>query len=228
MRSRLAAVVAALGLAVTGVAIAPGTARADVPCTITNFRPRTVVVGLSPHTSTFGLSTNDCSTLEHWSLEGEDFFVYTDAPQNTFNPYANSEAGPQDVIATADNADFEERQRVFANGFSLKRRTTWQSGTFNASPEPVRRGQVITIKGRLLVADWTNDRYVGYGGRGISVQYRTPTGTYTTIKTTTTASDGSVRTTVPAKATGVWRVVYSGNSLAGIAIAIGDSVQVTG
>ena len=37
----------------------------------------------------------------------------------------------------------------------------------------------------------------------------------------------SVETTVPATTTGVWRLRYGGNSVAGPAYAIGDSVQVT-
>ena len=62
----------------------------------------------------------------------------------------------------------------------------------------------------------------------MSVQFRTSTGSYTTVKTTTSRADGWISTTVPAKQTGVWRVVYSGNTLAGAAVAAGDAVQVTG
>jgi hypothetical protein len=35
-----------------------------------------------------------------------------------------------------------------------------------------------------------------------------------------------VRTTVPADTTGVWRLSYGGNTVAGPAVATGDSVQV--
>jgi hypothetical protein len=223
MSVRFTAVAGALALSVIGAVIDAAPAQADVPCTITNFRPRSVVVGLTPRTATFRLSTSGC-TLESWSLEGESFFVYDAAPQETFNPYSNGEAGREDVIATADNADWDERQRVFPNGFSLKRRATWQSGTFNASPEA---GRTLTIKGRLLVADWTNDRYKAYGGRTVSVQFRTPSGTYSTVKTAVTRSDGWLVTTVTASRTGVWRLRYGGSSIAGQALSGGDAVSIS-
>jgi hypothetical protein len=226
MKLRIAAVAGALGMTVAGVAV-PVPALADVPCSITSMSPSGVVVGLTPRTVTFDLVTAGC-TLEYWSLDAGDFYVYTDAPQDTFDPYVNDQAGPRGVIATAYNSDAVERQRVFPDGFTLKRRTTWQSKTFNASPEPVRRGSAIAVKGRLLVVDWTNNSYRGYGGRIVSVQFRTLTGTYATVKRAKTGADGWVRTTVPAQATGVWRVVYGGNTVAGSAVVVGDAVQVTG
>lgn len=226
MNSRTSAALSVVGLAIAGVATA-APAQADVPCTITNFSPRSVVVGVTPVTATFKVSTTGCYQ-EDWSLEGDDFFVYKDSPQETFNPYSNSDAGPQDVIISAYNSDYDTRERVFGNGFSLKRRSVWSTNSFNASPEPVRKGQSISIKGRLLIADWDHDRWAGYGSRLISVQFRTPTGSYATVKTVTTRADGWVSTTVPAKQTGVWRVVYGGNSLASDAVAVGDSVQVNG
>ena len=225
MKLRFAAVAGALGMTAAAVAV-PAPALADVPCSITGMSPRGVVVGLTPRTVTFHMATAGC-TLEYWSLDAGDFFVYTDAPQDTLDPYHNDQAGARDVIATAYNSDAVERQRVFADGFSLKRRTTWQSKTFNASPEPVQRGSTISVKGRLLVADWSNDRYRGYGSRTVSVQFRTPAGTYATVKTAKTAADGWLRTTVPARTTGVWRVVYGGNTVAGSAVVAGDAVQVT-
>ena len=225
MKSRTTAVLATLTMAAAGIATA-APARADVPCTITTFSPRTVSVGIAPKTATFGLSTAGCSRAG-WSLDGDDFYAYYSSPQYTFSPYSNSEAGPQDVIATAENADWDERQRVFANGFILKRASVWQTGSFNASPEPVRKGQAITVRARLLVADWDNNRWAAYSNRAVSVQFRTSTGSYATVKTTASRADGWISTTVPAKQTGVWRVVYSGNTLAGAAVSAGDAVQVT-
>ena len=226
MPSRAATLLATLALTAVGtVTAAP--AQADVPCTITGFSPRTVSVGVVPVTATFGMSTGGCAR-EGWSLEGDSFYVYDGAPQETFNPYSNSQAGPEHVIATAYNSDAETRERVFANGFSLKRRSVWQTGSFNASPEPVRKGRAITLKGRLLIADWDNDRWVGYSNRAISVQFRTSTGSYATVKTVATRGDGWAITSITAQRTGVWRLVYGGNTLASNAISAGDAVSVTG
>jgi hypothetical protein len=228
MRQRLAAVLAAVGVTVAGVAVA-APARADVPCTITNFSPRSVAVGLSPTVRTFGVSTSGCKPTG-WSVEeaGFSFFTFDGAPQETFNPYfwANGDAGPKDVIVKATNADYSSRERVFLHGFSLLRRTTWQAGTFNAGPEPARKGRPISIKGRLLIADWARHVYVPYGGRTVGVQFRTLTGQYATVKYVTTDANGWVNTTVTAGGTGVWRLHYGGNTVAGASVPLGDAVQV--
>jgi hypothetical protein len=217
---------ATLALAAGGVAVAP-VAQADVPCTITDFSPRSVTVGLTPITATFKVSTSGC-TRTGWDVSESEymFFVWDRSPQETFNPYSNSDAGAKDVIVTADNSSYGTSQRVFADGFTLKRRTTWQSNTFNASPEPVRRGAPVSVVGRLIVADWSQDKYVPYGSRTVAVQFHTPTGTYSTVKTVKTDSNGWVRTTVPATVTGLWRLSYGGNTAAGSAVTVGDSVQV--
>lgn len=224
MRFRLRALTAVFALSAACAATAATPAAADEPCTITGFTPRTFTVGLSPRTATFNVQTSDC-TLEAWSVEG-GFFVHTSAPQETFNPFDNSEAGPQDIIVAAYNSDFDERERVFVNGFSLKRNSGWQNSSFNASPEPVRKGGNITLKGRLLIADWEEDRYAVAAYRTVHVQFRSPNGSFSSVKTVQTNKDGWVTTTVPAKTTGVWRLDYRGNSAAGPVSTQGDSVQV--
>jgi hypothetical protein len=90
----------------------------------------------------------------------------------------------------------------------------------------VRKGANISIKGRLLIADWSNDKYVPYAGRKVAVQFRTPNGAYKTVASAVTGKDGWLRTSVKASTTGVWRLSYGGNSVAGPAVAVGDSVQV--
>jgi hypothetical protein len=57
---------ATLALATGGVAVAP-VAPADVPCTITDFSPRSVTVGLTPITATFKVSTSGC-TRTGWDV----------------------------------------------------------------------------------------------------------------------------------------------------------------
>ena len=204
-------------------------AQAATACTITNFSPRTVVVGARPVVKTFGVSTSGC-TRTSWSvLESEyEFFTSNYSPQYTFNPWDNAEAGRKDVIVTATNADFAERERVFADAFTLLRATQWQSGSFNAGPEPVKRGGKVTLRGRLIVADWGTDKYVPLAGKRVDVQFRTTTGTYRTVAVATTGSDGSVRTSVPASGTGIWRLSYAGSSTTASAVVAGDTVAMTG
>ena len=233
-RRRIAAVLTTLGVLATGLVTAAPAAQADSYCTITNFSPRKVVVGLSPVTATFKPTVSGCDVAD-WSIEGDYFYVYdiydgdTGTTREIFNPfdYSNSEAGAQDVSVSADNSDYDETDRIFRGGFSLLRRTQWDAGTFNASPEPVKKGKSINITGRLRVVDWDNAKYVAYSARTVSVQFKTPTGSYATIKTTKTSSTGWIKTTVTASKTGTWRVVYWGNDHAAVATSIGDTVKVS-
>src|SRR3954468_19620563 len=99
MRRRLTAVLVAIGFTVAGVAVtAPAQAAA---CTITGFSPRSVTVGLTPVTKTFGVSVSGCS-LDDWWIQGADYYmyVYDNAPQETFIPgyMYNSDAGPKDMV----------------------------------------------------------------------------------------------------------------------------------
>ena len=226
MRRRVLTTLLTAGLTAAGIGVA-APASADAPCTIHDFSPRSVTVGLTPVTATFSVRTSGCS-MTGWVAQdaGWEFYTYADSPQETFNPWNNNDAGTMDVIITARNSDFASRERVFANGFTLKRATAFQDGSFNASPEPVRRGANVTVSGRLLIANWETDRYGPFGGRPVNVQFRTPNGSYQTVKTVTTDRNGWVQTTVPAGATGVWRLHYAGNSAAGRAVTAGDSVQV--
>jgi hypothetical protein len=157
-------------------------------------------------------------------VEGESFYVYKDNPQEVFDPYSNTEAKRQDVIVEATNPDYQSTYRVFADSFTVKRNTGWDQ--FNASPEPVARGRSITIKGRLRIADWDNDRYVGWANRIVAVDFRTPTGAFRQVKTVTTGAGGYVTTTVTAREDGAWRLRYAGNSYAGASGSVRDFVDV--
>jgi hypothetical protein len=230
-RRRIAAVLTTLGVLATGLVTATPAAQADSYCTITNFTPRKVVVGLSPVNATFKPTVSGC-TLNYWTIDAESFYVYSSgggSAREVFNPYYyyNDQAGAEDASVEVENADWDETDRIFRGGFSLLRRTQWDAGTFNASPEPVKKGKSINITGRLRVVDWDNDRYIGYSGRTVSVQFRTATGSYTTVKTAKTSSTGWLKTTVKASKTGTWRVVYWGNAKAASATSVGDTVKVS-
>ena len=228
MKLRLPAVLLSIvGILATGL-VTSAPAQADVPCVIESFSPARVTIGLTstPKLTTFTVKTSGCQ-LTNWTLEGNPFYVFYASPQWPFQPLFNDEAGPRYVTVEADNGDHDPHNKVFVNGFSLLRRTEWQSGTFNASPEPVKKGQLIGIKGRLRVVDWDIQHYVAYAHRTLSVQFRPTSGVYKTVRTTTTSSSGWVNTKVTATATGDWRVVYWGNSIAARATSAGDNVKVT-
>jgi len=225
----LAAATAALGLAASTVVASATPASADVPCTITGITPTSVAVGIYPVTKKFGVRTSDCGEVQSWNITDNHrdsfMYVYDSGPYEAFGPSSNSEAGPHSTTIEVSNGDYYATQRTI-NGFSLKRYVYWQGGTFNASPEPVRKGKPVTLKGRLLVANWDTGRWQAARVVSVKVQFRTPNGSYKTVKSgVRTSSSGWVNTTVTAKQTGVWRLVYGGNSTAGSATTSGDSVK---
>lgn len=226
----LAVATAALGLtAATVVGSATAASADDFPCDIRGITPTTVVVGLTPVTKQFNVRTANCFSVEGWSVDMTNSFTYVwnQAPYETFNPSANSDAGARNVTVEVTNGDFFTSQRTFAPGFYLKRRTAWSTGSFNAAPEPVRRGSALTLKGRLMIADWNVGHYVPAHVSSVQVQFRTPNGTYRTVKTGVhTDSRGWVNTRATARQTGVWRLVYGGNTIASSATAVGDAVKV--
>jgi hypothetical protein len=98
--------------------------------------------------------------------------------------------------------------------------------TTNASPEPVRAGHRITVKGNLTRASWDRLRYAGYGHKTVQLQWRAPNGSYQLVKRVTGAADGSVRTTVTAREDGCFRFVFEGNGTTGPVSAKGDCLDV--
>ena len=216
--------------AVPGAAPLPAAVPARQPeslCRTVGFTPRSAVVGATPTVVTFQVTASGC-TLRHWelSLGPYDYYTYLQSPRAAIRPLHDATAGPQAVLVDTCNSEFDCRTTSFPTGFTLKRRTTWQTGSFDATPEPVRKGRPISLKGRLLVVNWDAARYVGFVKRLVSVEFRTPTGAYSQVATAVTDATGWVRTTVPASSTGVWRLRYGGSTIAGPATAVGDTVQV--
>jgi hypothetical protein len=215
---------------VPGAAPVPAAVTAAQPeglCRTVGFTPRSAVVGATPTVVTFQVTASGC-TLRHWELSmgPYDYYTYTQSPRATLRPLHDAAAGAQPVIVDTCNSEFDCRTTSFPQGFTLKRRTTWQTGSFDATPEPVRKGRPISLHGRLLVVNWDAGRYVGFVKQPVSVEFRAPTGSYTGVATAVTDATGWVRTTVPASSTGVWRLRYGGSTIAGPATVVGDTVQV--
>ena len=226
MHRRLTAVIGTAAVALCALLGSAAPAHAASACRVSDFSPHSVTVGLSARKVGFALRTSGC-VAGNWTLESDSFFVYDEAPSEVFwasENLINDEAGAHDAVATAFDAEDDEVKTVFPKGWSLRKATYWSA--VDASPEPVKKGSLLRITGTLHVADWDADRYVGYKGRLVAVQFRTPTGTYTNAKLVTTGSGGKVSTTVTARATGVWRLSYGGRSTAAGSNSTGDAVTV--
>lgn len=96
----------------------------------------------------------------------------------------------------------------------------------NATPEPVRKGKTLTVKGTLKRANWDKLVYAGYTKRRVELQYRTLTGSYATVKTVTSGKHGKLSTTVKSTKDGCYRFVFRGSSTTAQAVSKGDCVDV--
>ncbi|MER7569680.1 calcium-binding protein [Streptomyces sp. NPDC097941] len=99
--------------------------------------------------------------------------------------------------------------------------------TANATPEPVKKGKTITVKGTLTGADWSSDKYVGFKGQPVKLQFRKKgSSTYTTVKTVTSGSGGTVTATATAGSGGYYRFAFAGTGTTAAVNASGDFVDV--
>jgi hypothetical protein len=103
------------------------------------------------------------------------------------------------VIPSVSNADHVD----------VKYRTWWTD--FNASPEPVKKGATITVKGRL---HRDKNGVQGPGPHAPVYVYfkRAGTTTYTQVATATTDSNGWFKKTFKASVDGTWMAVYKETS----------------
>ncbi|MFF3414032.1 hypothetical protein ACFYW9_04930 [Streptomyces sp. NPDC002698] len=99
--------------------------------------------------------------------------------------------------------------------------------TADATPEPVKKGSTLTVKGALTRADWETGRYAGYKGQSAVLQFKAKGATgYKNVKTVTSGTAGALSTTVKASADGTYRYVFTGTATTGTAAATGDYVDV--
>ncbi|MFI1359256.1 hypothetical protein ACH4TV_37645 [Streptomyces sp. NPDC020898] len=83
----------------------------------------------------------------------------------------------------------------------------------NAAPEPVVKGKVITVTGKLTRANWGATNYTGYATQPVQLQFRkNGTSAYTVVRTIKTTAQGDLKTTVTATADGFFRYVFAGTA----------------
>ncbi|MFF1255270.1 MULTISPECIES: hypothetical protein [unclassified Streptomyces] len=99
--------------------------------------------------------------------------------------------------------------------------------TTNASPEPVTKGKTITVTGSLTRANWDTSKYMGYTKQPVKLQFKKKgAASYTTVKTVTSSSTGSLKTTVTAASDGYWRYSFAGTSTTPSVTSTSDFVDV--
>ncbi|MET8980703.1 hypothetical protein ABZX85_34375 [Streptomyces sp. NPDC004539] len=99
--------------------------------------------------------------------------------------------------------------------------------TTDATPEPVKKGKTLTVKGTLTRANWETNKYAGYGAQTVQLQYKKAGAkTWTTLKTVKTTAKGTLSTTVKATADGYYRYNFVATSTTGAVASAADYVDV--
>ncbi|MFG2875524.1 hypothetical protein ACGFYU_11045 [Streptomyces sp. NPDC048337] len=84
--------------------------------------------------------------------------------------------------------------------------------TFDAFPEPPRPGHPLGIVGRLTLADWDNGGYTGApAGLPLQLVHKADDSSrYEYVADLTTGRGGTVATTTPPRADGIWWLAHNG------------------
>jgi hypothetical protein len=126
-----------------------------------------------------------------------------------------------------ENADWSKVGVVDQDALTTTKLQRYSKLTVNASPEPVKKGRTITVTGALTRANWDTHTYKGYTSQSVQLQFRKKgTDTYSTVKSVTSSSTGSLKTTVTAATDGYFRYSFAGTSTTPAVKATGDYVDV--
>ena len=140
----------------------------------------------------------------------------------------NADAGSWDGIVGVQDTDDPGEYGLPTNSdpvsFSIRRAA---KVTANASPEPVKKGKTVTVRGQLTRANWESGKDRTYGQQLVQLQFRTKSGSYHTVKTTHSTKTGALKVAVKAAKDGYYRFVFAGKSTTAGAKSSGDYVNVT-
>ncbi|MFE1286990.1 hypothetical protein [Streptomyces sp. NPDC058751] len=138
----------------------------------------------------------------------------------------SDEAGAWKVGAVAVDVNNENNVK-WQGDLGAKNLQRLSKLTVNAAPEPVKKGKTVTVTGALTRANWDSNKYLGYTGQPVKLQFRKAgSTTYTTLKTVTTDSSGNLKTTTTATADGYFRYSFAGTTTTPAVSAAGDYVDV--
>ncbi|GLY13601.1 hypothetical protein Kisp01_06170 [Kineosporia sp. NBRC 101677] len=143
----------------------------------------------------------------------------------------NKMVGPQEVHVSAfddedgdDQPDVGEGSADGESSISLLRRTTWGT-TFNAAPEPRRKGQTLNITGQVSRANWDTGRYEKFGAY-VKLQFRADGEEKFRSVRTVWDNGAAAETKVKATRSGTFRYWYPGDGTHAASASKGDHVKV--
>ncbi len=146
----------------------------------------------------------------------------------TFTPgynAINSVAGTWKTWALAQAKDYDYVQKDNLKSFKVLRAA--QLAATNAAPEPVAKGETVTITSKLTRANWDTGVNGAFGGQSVQLQFKAKNASsYKTVKTVKSSSTGALSTTVKAGVDGSYRYVFAGVSTTASVAAAGDFIDV--
>jgi hypothetical protein len=237
------------GLTTALIAAAPGAAQAaeceetDHPFLQTGVTPTSVVIGtqLAKTVDLTATTTVPCNTFGVYTTVGDShqgpsstLVVSEDADSRgwtgkiTITPsdLDNAMAGNVDTTFFAYRVPDEDEviiERVVNHDLHLYRAARL---TVNAAPEPVKKGQTLTVTGALQRANWDEGVYQGYRNRKVRLMFRTANSSYSAVKTVTSGAGGQLKATVKADKDGYYTWDWAGNSTTAPARPAGDRIDV--
>ncbi|HEY8986511.1 MAG TPA: hypothetical protein VIU15_43935, partial [Streptomyces sp.] len=127
-----------------------------------------------------------CKTISSTVLSCSAAIVF-DREDNLLD---NSQAGAWKVGALAVDAKGNVTLQGDLGSTKLLRQAKL---TADATPEPVKKGKTITVKGTLTRADWNTKKNVAYGSQTVQLQFqKAGTKTWTTVKSVKTSAKGAL------------------------------------
>jgi hypothetical protein len=223
-----AVAVTALSAAATGAVVVAGPAEATVcPPTIAKITVRDVVIYASSASRalTTVVAFIPCTGAEYsgsrissvsgqaylsngysWDLHFNDSTTstYTGASGAYFDKYSAIGRGWESIEVFSSDSSM-----AYRNGVPFFVRRNVALASFNASPEPVRKGAAIKVSGlvsRLSVGAYGVAKYVPYAAHNVDIYFRPLTSsTYTKVSGATTNSAGSFIRDITATVDGCWK-----------------------
>lgn len=240
LRRRFAAVLTSIALGVAAAIVAPLAAQADEWDDYCNFEdstfpqihsysPSSVTLGVDSKLVTFRVAADDECGIDDWDVTGPHVWAMDNDPTDRIYPWANSYAGASYVDVEVSDPNYNTTTKRFP--FRLLR-ATYVSG-FNVTPEPVKKGKYVTVKGTLKRADWDKSAYVKYGAKSqkVQIQFKAKGATsFRTVKTVTLGKKSEVKSKIKVAGSlaqdGTYRLAYAGNGVSGPSVSVGDYVDV--
>ncbi|MGW7823586.1 hypothetical protein ACWGLF_36920 [Streptomyces puniciscabiei] len=219
----------------------------SVPLTFTVTHGADVDIHASDFQLDVHISSESASAPHGGSIRfGDEALTCTDTSATTATCTGTTDVYPDPQLTNADATTWTAEGIAIAYNGQMRGNVDWskvgmtkQDGlgsvnlqrssklTVNASPEPVTKGQTITVTGKLSLANWDTHTYGGYANQPVKLQFRKKnSSTYTTLKTITSDSTGHLKATTTATADGYYRYSFAGTPIAPAVKTTGDYVDV--